>query len=51
MFKQTYPRSLQAVSAIMQDVEATLRRMKLPQKRLTRTLLLTEECVAALVET
>ena len=50
MFKQTYPRSLQAVSAIMQDVEAALRRMKLPQKRLTRTLLLTEECVAALVE-
>lgn len=25
MFKQTYPRSLQAVSAIMQDVEAALR--------------------------
>lgn len=50
MFKQTYPRTLASIDAIMRDVKAELERLKLPRKSLIHALLLTEECTAALIE-
>lgn len=50
MFKQTYPRTLTSIDAIMRDVKAELERLKLPRKNLVHALLLTEECTAALIE-
>lgn len=50
MFKQTYPRTLASIDAIMRDVKAELERLKLPRKNLVHALLLTEECTAALIE-
>lgn len=50
MFKQTYPRTLASIDAIMRDVKAELERLKLPRKSLVHALLLTEECTAALIE-
>lgn len=50
MLKKTYPRAIESVSAIIADVRAELTRLKLPQKQLVHSLLLTEECVASLIE-
>ena len=50
MFKKTYPRLLESVADVMQDIEQELNRLKLPRKNITRTLLLTEESVVSFLE-
>lgn len=41
---------LESISAIIQDIENELKHLKLSQKNITRTLLLTEESVASFIE-
>lgn len=50
MFKQTYPRTLASLDAVIEDVRTALAELKLPQKKLVHALLLTEECAASLIE-
>lgn len=50
MFRRTYPRRLDSITNIMQDIEGELKRLKLSQKDFTRTLLLTEESVVSFLE-
>ena len=50
MFKKIYPRLLESVADVMQDIEQELNRLKLPRKNITRTLLLTEESVVSFLE-
>ena len=50
MFKKTYPRALSSLDAIIEDVRTALTELKLPQKKLVRAILLTEECAASLIE-